>query len=116
MTTEQYIRAKNDLILRVTGHILVPENQIVNEPKVYLFENATSGSISDVICPYCINRGASEDVPDCSTCPMHLAKNDCNCEINSTWYICNLLWNEKATKKDKEELRKLVQKYNKDIK
>jgi len=110
VNTEQFIREKNKLVFRVTENLLVPTNQIVNEPKVELDEEDNLDELGNSICPYCMNRKNDGRIV-CSTCPMHLGKNECGFG-EGTWDLCNKIWSFKATDEDKEELRNLVEEYN----
>ena len=112
MTTKEFLIKKNELVKRATGAILIPSDQIVDEPKVKLDENCCH-SLNSSNCPYCVGRRPYELSPIvCDTCPMYQAGNCCD-NFNSTWYVVQQLWREKATLEDAKELKRLVQKYNK---
>lgn len=114
MTTKEFLIKKNEIVKKVTGVVLTPENQIVDEPKVKLDDDYFEYLISST-CPYCMNRKNGEFCPcDCDTCPMYLAGNYCLNE-NSTWLKANKIWRQKATNKNKYEFKLLVLEYNKDI-
>jgi len=111
MTTKQYIHKKNDIVLRVTGVILVPADQIVDIPPVLLSTEPISW-LDGSICPYCRAFQKEEDCPDC---PMYLANNRCSSSSNtpSTWGKADIRWDKLATDTDKAELLALVIDYNK---
>lgn len=109
MTTKEFLIKKNEIIKRATGITLIPENQIIDEPKVKLEDDCVE-YLSSTFCPYCVPRMY------CNTCPMYKAGNQCtDTKKDSTWYRANSIWRKKATEKDKEELKHLIREYNKDI-
>ncbi len=118
MNTKQFLKKKNKIVKKVTGHTLIPKDQIKNTPKVYLNETHSLLDLSSDICPYCSIYNYSCKTKDGKECPM-LEENN-KCENNryeddkeTTWYISNQAWISKATDKDKEKLRKLIKEYNK---
>ena len=104
MTTKEFIIKKNKIVKKVTGITLVPEEQIVDTPIVYLENKSRSDKLDADICPYCTT------FKNCIDCPMDTADNHCG-NPKSTWAHANTLW--VTTKKGNKKLRKLVNKYNK---
>ena len=105
MTPIEYMHQKNALVKRVTGHTLIPEDQIVD---VKVVELMPSEVLSDINCPYCrVYRG----IIDCTGCPMDEAHNNCS-DMNSTYQLCDAAWNAHASQSDKNELLALAIKYN----
>jgi len=111
MTTKEFIIEKNRIVKRVTRVTLVPEDQIVDEDKVYL-DAFYYGSLDAKMCPYCENRrrGFGGSI-DCETCPMYRAGNYCD-DVESTWKEANARWRKLAKEKDRDELKFLVAVYN----
>lgn len=116
MTTVEFIHKKNALVKRVTGVILVPEDQIVETPRVHLPINKDTGfgGLGAAECPYCqIYREIPNDI-FCTKCPIELAGNRCVSIEESSYHIADRLWIEKSTKADHKELRALCEEYNKE--
>ena len=107
MTSVTFLRRKNDIVERVTGHILVPEDQICNVPFVPLWDDSIPDNLCGCYCPYCLIFGEFY----CVDCPMARAGNECGAE-GSTWTICNEIWVGRATKDDMLELQALCKEYN----
>jgi hypothetical protein len=92
MTTAEFLWKKNEIIRKATGKILIPEDQIVDEPKVKLSDEYFDyRNLMWSACPYCVRRSTIDESGeesrvqiDCSTCPMKKADNCCFDE-NSTW-------------------------------
>lgn len=114
LSTKQFIKKKNKLVKKVTGKILVPKNQIVNEPKTtHLTAYSTYSTYLDSSnCPYCAERTQPYTYTDCSTCPMALAGNICSNNPDSTWIRAATKWADKSTEKDHKKLIKLIKRYN----
>ena len=112
MKTKTFIKKKNKIVKKVTGITLVPEDQIIDEPKVML-GYFTSFYLDSSVCPYCVSRRKDNINIDCTTCPMSLAGNKCEANENSTWNEANTIWGREAKKKDIKKLSKLIKKYNK---
>ena len=71
MTTKEYIEKKNELVFKMTGLTLVPEDQIVDTK--YIDKFAAVEYLSKFNCPYCLaylNK-------DCKDCPMFEAGKHC---------------------------------------
>ena len=116
MKTKTFLRKKNKIVKAVTGLTLVPENQIVDEEPVRLDTyNDDTRNLHSGLSPYCISR-TEYIISDCSTCPMHLAGNNCKTEYNSTWEQNQIKWIQLSTTEDQNKLLKLVKKYNKQFK
>jgi len=112
MTTKKFIIEKNRIVKRVTGITLVPENQIIDEPKIKL-NVFYYGHLKADMCPYCENRRReyNNTIIACETCPMYIAGNDCD-TAGSTWRKANTKWKKYAKKEDRDELKFLVAVYN----
>ena len=114
MTTKEYLIAKNAIVKRVTGLTLVPEDQIVDTPKVVLTsDKEDDGKLHSGICPYCILYISN----DCVECPMTKANNRCmgwpiRASYKGTWYAANEKWIDKSTQKNTNELTDLAIAYN----
>jgi hypothetical protein len=119
MTDTEFFKKKNKIVKRVTGVVLIPDDQIVEtgmeqvELEIGKFDlNALGGGI----CPYCIYF--YKDWCKCCECPMALAGNKCNNDNNSSWRKAKSRWVKKATttEEDIQELRELCEQYNKELK
>lgn len=118
MTLREYYNKKNDITAKYTGIRIVPENQIVDmEFKQKLGYNASDS------CPYCVlYQKLCEKTYEtsCEGCPMDKAGNRCKDFMGSnTWSNYQkerkkLHYN--TEKKMKRELRRLVDKWNKELK
>ncbi len=111
MTTKRFLKKKNKIVKRVTGLLLVPKDQIVDRPNVLLNNDSKGLVLSSDVCPYCVDRYTSTMI-ECSDCPMALAGNSCQGNPDSTWYKANTLWKASVTEEDRDELIKLIKKYN----
>ena len=113
MTTEEFIRQKNKIIKKATNLIMVPEDQIVNQPKVKMEVPRKPVYLHENICTYCIYGQHKNIQNKCLECPMSLAGNECSrLDKNCTWYQVNKAWNEKATFADHQKIIDLVKAYN----
>lgn len=86
MTTLEYMKRKNEILKKMTGKELIPEDQMVEVDAYPLgmtdtltgIDSASDGSI----CPYCIvytdGECDSDDSDSCTLCPMKEAGNWCN--------------------------------------
>ena len=105
MTTTELMKRKNKIVFDVTYEMLVPLDQIIEvnavrlKPRYNLYANN---------CIYC--ELFKNDC--CRDCPMAIAGNMCLDNVNSTYKICNGLWNEKATQEDEDKLYDLIVEYN----
>ena len=99
--------AKNELVLRVTGEILVPEEQLVDVE--FDIDFCPDMELDGQNCPYC-NIYAKVDSPNCGDCPMKVGGNECG-RFDSTYEICYHLWAFKSTEADRQELYDLGVKY-----
>ncbi len=112
MTTREFLIAKNKLVMEVTGKVLIPDDQIEDEPKVKLDSSSKYlDSLAHTICPYCVSRiriGYSY----CSSCPMSIAGNECGTANGDTWDSADDGWIEKATNRNKREMQRLILEYN----
>lgn len=115
ISTKAFIIKKNEIVKRVTGETLVPEDQIIDEPKVLLNNFPGIFKLHAEICPYCVSRAAELGHVYCKTCPMYLADNGCD-DINSTWNKANKIWRNLATESDKFQIERLVNRYNRELK
>ncbi|OQX58597.1 MAG: hypothetical protein B5M52_05165 [Helicobacteraceae bacterium 4484_230] len=98
MTALEYLKAKNDLIERVTGCILIPEDQLVeHEP--------------DLNCTYCTLY-----YDKCDGCPMKEAGNGCIDNLETSYAKAAKVWGKKATEKDSTELLKLGKRFQREYK
>lgn len=118
MTTKEFIQKKNRIVKDATGVLLVPENQIIDEPRVQLMECGVS-ALHGGLCPYCCLRKENIEPGmtriSCETCPMALANNKCEYNVKkSTWDRANDIWEKEATAKDKQDLLNLIKEYNKE--
>jgi len=108
MTTTELMKRKNKIVFDVTYEILVPLDQIVEvnavrlKPRCHLYASN---------CIYC--ELFKNDY--CRDCPMAIAGNMCLDNVNSTYKICNELWNEKATQDDKDKLYNLIVEYDTEL-
>jgi len=102
MTSLEYMQKKNKLVKRVTGKVLIPNDQLKNVR--YSREFKPSISLKDINCPYCVFYDS------CSDCPMSRAGNNCN-SIDSTFSVVNRIWQDVSTRDDRNELFKLGLKY-----
>jgi len=103
----EYMTAKNELVLRVTGEILIPEGQLGDVE--FDTDFCPDRELDGQNCPYC-NIYAKVDSPNCGDCPMNVANNECGM-FYSTYDICYRLWEKKATEEDRQELYDLGVKY-----
>ena len=127
MTTIEFLTKKNEIVERVTGKVLVPDDQMEEVPfqeldtlvGAYLVDNTTM-SLHAAICPYCeAHRELVETCKhariNCDNCIMDKKGNGCmSAEESSTWEDCHELWDELATKKDEADLISLIEQYNKE--
>lgn len=114
MLVSEYLRKKNALVLKATGVILVPEDQI-EECKQQPLHAVSDASV----CPYC----AIYHDPDgnCAKCPMEKAGNSCIAFTRSQpsyravkeamYKLCNYQGIQ-----DVPGVRTLVDQYNKELK
>jgi hypothetical protein len=109
MTSKQYLEAKNEIVKRVTGVTLIPEDQIIEHKFVELFP-VYPKELYGEICTYCQTYDVKETY--CEECPMSTAGNICEDNTDSTWHKANLEWIKLATEYDKEELENLAVQYN----
>jgi len=114
MTVTEFIKRKNEIVKRVTGLTLVPDDQIEECEQIKLQQSVSFKTLGAGICPYCMVYNKDESCI-CNDCPMNKANNDCS-EINSTWREINPVWRNKATESDMKELEELVKQYNKELK
>ena len=109
MSVIEFLNKKNKIVFDVTKLILIPEDQIEEVKKVKLIIDPDNkedlDSLHTNICPYCI-------IYKCNDCPMNMAGNCCLGNMDSTWYEANSVWMDKAIKKDKDRLSKLINEYN----
>jgi len=108
MTTKKFLKLKNALVLRVTGELLIPADQIVKTPRVTLMESSV---LCGGNCPYC--RLYITETSACTNCPMKLAGNSCHSNA-STYTTAHQLWTKLATADDEQELIDLIRLYNQD--
>ncbi len=81
---KRFLIAKNELLKRYTGMILIPENQIIDDEKYDNLKLDITESDSN-ICTYChvhsmkyYNNPFMEEVEAmCMECPMYIAGNNC---------------------------------------
>ncbi len=109
MSTREYIIRKNKIVFGVTSVVLVPEDQIVDEPRVRLVSSGYG--LSALLCPYCQSRREEDGSIDCSTCIMVEKGNYCNDE-DSSWTKASDLWEELSTQRDRDKLSDLIKAYN----
>jgi hypothetical protein len=107
MTVREYINQKNSILLKISGVQLVPDDQIIDVPPMWLYISGDAG-----ICPYCV---AYKDI--CEHCIMHLSGNRCNSGDNT--YSKVLAGMQKQDKLryanicDLPEIQALVKEFNK---
>jgi hypothetical protein len=106
MTSKEFLEKKNELVKRVTGLVLVPEDQLEEHPFVKLDTRETGATLMSGICTYC------RTYDNCNECLMAIADNRCGNISRSTWWEANYAWETKATDADRTELMELVNKYN----
>ena len=126
MTTIEFLTKKNEIVERVTGKVLDPDDQMEEVPfkeldtliGAYLADNTMS--LHAGICPYCETHREPVDTYkhtriNCDNCIMDKAGNGCmSAKEISTWEDCHELWDELATRKDATDLISLVEQYNKE--
>jgi hypothetical protein len=131
MKVKEFLVQKNAIVEKVTGKILIPEDQIENVPFKKLNLCDTEGvdgelsiQLNAQICPYC--EAYRETFPsygtvnrlNCEPCIMNKKGNKCigseETKNTSTWEDCTDLWDELATEEDMIALMELVEKYNKE--
>ena len=116
MTDTEFFTRKNKIVKRVTGGVLIPDEQIV-ETGIKQVELGAEFDLDlivlgDGICPYCIYFHTDNE--GCGDCPMSVAGNKCD-NKGSSWRKAKSKWAEKATKEDIQELRELCEQYNKEL-
>ena len=126
MTTIEFLTKKNEIVERVTGKVLVPDDQMEEVPFVELdtligaYLSADTMSLHSKICPYCEAHRDKTAIHkyariNCEECIMDKAENGCmTAKESSTWEDCNELWDEHVTKKDAADLISLIEQYNKE--
>lgn len=114
MTVIDYINRKNEIIKRITGLTLVPEEQIQEVPVLELKpENENDADI----CPYCLYYKKEQDDFDtsCGECPMELHDNQCY-ELGSTYIEVsnklNYVYKDTTFIGDIPEIQALVKQFN----
>ena len=115
MTDTAFLKKKNKIVKRVTGDVLIPDDQIVEtgmEQVELVFGESYLKILGSDICPYCIYYYKDEE--GCSNCPISLAGNKCD-NKGSSWRKAKSKWAEKATTADIQELRELCEQYNEEI-
>ena len=111
MTALEYLRAKNKLVERVTGHILIPEDQLEeHEPDMTQFDPRRE--LSKFNCTYCTLYYDKA----CKGCPMKEADNGCIDHLKTSYDKTCDAWIEKATYEDKAELQRLGERFQKEYK
>ena len=116
MTDTEFFKKKNKIVKRVTGEVLIPDDQIMETGMKQVELGAEFNFdlivLGDGICPYCIYFYTKEG---CDNCPMSVAGNQCE-DSGSSWRKAKSKWAEKATTDDIQELRELCKQYNKELK
>jgi len=105
MTSLEYMQKKNKLVEKVTGKILVPDDQLINVP--YSEHFIPRDSLKGSNCPYC-NIYYNDNIK-CSKCPMY--KDNYCIDVDSTYYKANILWRDLSTNDNKNELLDLGEQY-----
>ena len=106
MTPLEYLKTKNELVFKVTGKVLIPDDQLIEHE---LNDEAMSKFIPHKLlnsdnCTYCLKH-----YPTCHNCPMSTAGNWCF-YAGSTYQVATDAWNKLATSDDRQRL------YNLDVK
>jgi len=104
----EYMTDKNELVFRVTGEILIPEDQLVDVEFSSRF--TPMGRIVEGNCPYCNVYLNTYTENACDGCPMYEAGNYCG-DGDSAFSVTYGLWVKNATKEDRQELYDLGVKY-----
>ena len=113
MSTKEFLKKKNAIVKRVTNLVLIPEDQIVDTPRVMLTTNDHIRNLHSDMCPYCITyHDANEEDMTCANCPMSEAGNKCGDDDDDTWTAANDKWVEQATSIDRMEMYQLTDQYN----
>ena len=111
MTALEYLKAKNDLVERVTGYILIPEDQLEeHKPDMTKFEPRLV--LSELNCTYCTLYYDEY----CNRCPMKEASNGCIDYLGTSYSKTRYTWEEKATEEDQEEMYRLGEQFQKEYK
>ena len=112
MTPLEYLKTKNELVFKVTGKVLIPDDQLIehelNDDEFGRFESWSR--LDDENCTYCLKH-----YPACHNCPMGKAGNRCSND-DSTYQVATDAWNRLATKENEKELLNLGVKFKESYK
>ena len=109
MTALEYLKAKNELVEKVTGLILIPEDQLVEHKPDMRYFHPRLG-LSYMNCTYCTLYYDKA----CKGCPMKEAGNGCTDHLKTSYGRATDAWDEKATDTGRAELLRLGEQFQKE--